>query len=239
MNANDPIPPAALYECEALALRLAPDLGESRLRCVNAPAHHPIRDCSRAFTGIGANDFVLRDELIRLGRWPGPCHIIAFCMPLERMQLLAIALHELAHLLPSFPPADDFDPSPELRSLQAESFAKQLDNRDNESRPPWIRHEIAFVRRCVHLHARAWDAGIEVGAGDIHFGGTQYGMSAHWKYLRLFENEARRMLCQPFDVIDNEPYPPEALELWRHDVAKWYREHPESILTPGEKNECA
>ncbi len=236
MSEAKKIPQDLLDECETLALQLAPELGASPLYFVNVPLGHPRQETCAAFTSRGAINFSIRHELIAAGRYRGPGPMIAFCdNTMWRTATLAVALHEVSHNLPYQQPQADFEPSEALRNLQRICIENQIADDSKRLIRPWNGdHDLGFIRRCLHLHWRAWQIGYEIGAGDMYFAGNYYGLSPHWMYLHAIGIEPQRMANESFEAIEAEPYPTEFIELWRNDVGRWYRTHPEALTTQGE-----
>jgi hypothetical protein len=215
---------ALLRECERLALIVAPELAAAPLYAANLPPNFPATGQVAAFITRGAPNFILRDALIAEGRWHGPGTVVTFCAPMARHNALGLMLHEIAHVLPFTEPPADYEPSPMLRKLQRELIELQLNRPANDSpdMPAWYnRHGIKFHRVALHLHARAWQAGYEIGLPEIQIFGEQYDLSAAWKYMHALRDECERMQTPTFAQIAAEQPPAEFLELWRADFREW------------------
>lgn len=189
--------PEVLARCEALSVLTAPEMKRGPLYFTGLPADYPSPGPNvSAFTSIGAMDFTIRDMLIAEGRWTGPGSMITFCQPMSLENALGIALHEVAHLLPfKASPVIDFEPTPNIKTKQREMVAASLNGPIGKSPtlPAWYEHHgLAFIRRCVHLHHRAWQHGQEVGLPEIQFAGAHYDLSPAWRYMRALGD--RRLL---------------------------------------------
>jgi hypothetical protein len=225
-----PLTPAQLVDCERIALQLAPELFAAPLYVLNVPDGDPALSTRVKAYAADTGLFALQDSLRDAGRWRGHGPVIAFC-DVEPHEVLPLLIHELAHCVPFDPVRNIREPTPELRAFQRATVEVWLAGAQVFT-PPWQRgdHGLQFVRRCIHLHHRAWQLGIEVGAGDVHFAGEQYGLSEHWRYRRALGDEPRRMACESFAGIESAEPPDEFVQLWRDDLADWYRAHREEFL---------
>lgn len=211
-------------ECEGLAQVVAPELAAGPLYVTNLPANYPDVGDTMAFTTRGAFDFALRRHLIDKGRWRGPGTVIAFCQPMSRDEALGLVLHEVSHAVPFVDPPLDFDPSPAIELAQRQLVEGLLVQPVGASpaMPLWYaEHGLQFVRRCLHVHHRAWQAGFEVGLPMIGFAGEGYDLSLAWRYLRAIGDEPERMAATSFRVIDATPAPTEFSDLFQSDIRDW------------------
>jgi hypothetical protein len=218
-----PLTGELLAACEALALRVAPELAQRPLYAINTPIGFPSVGDTVAFTS-GACNFMFRDALIAEGRWRGPGTAVAFCKAMEREVALGMMLHEIAHCLPFVDPPMDCATVPTMRIVQMELAASQLARPlgDSLDKPRWYKgHGFAFIRNCVHLHFRAWQLGFEIALPSLEFADSQYDLSPPWRYMRACGDEPRRMQAATFaDIVAQNP-PAEFRQLWLADFKAW------------------
>ena len=215
-----------LAECRNMALTVAPELTAAPLYPTNLPSGYPDCGDTLAFTVTRGIDFAIRRHLIDEGRWQGPGTIIAFCQPMSRDESLGLLLHEVAHAVPYKSPSADVEPTAETQSLQRQFVANRLLHPvgDLPTMPAWYSsHGLAFVRRCLHLHFRAWRSGVEIGLPMISFAGSDYDLSPPWKYRRALGDEPQRMMLASFREIDATPAPAEFRSLFHSDIHDWFK----------------
>lgn len=213
-----------LDECRALALRLAPELAAAPLYVTDLPADYPDAGDTLAFANRNGFDFAIRRHLLDQSRWAGPGTVIAFCQPMTDHEALGLLLHEAAHVVPFQAPPADFEPSEEFQAAQRLLVARKLiePTGDVPTMPTWYAaHGLKFVRRCLHLHARAWSLGHEIGLPAIHFAGPEYDMAAPWRYRRTLGDEPQRMATATFSEIDSTPMPKAFRDLFHSDFQDW------------------
>lgn len=93
---------------------------------------------------------------------------------------------------------------------------------ESPDRPAWhSAHGFQFTRRCLHLHDRAWQLGIEAGAGDMGFAGYWYDLSPHWKYMHAIGAEPRRMRGRSMEDICSTAAPKAFRKLFHADYQRW------------------
>lgn len=201
---------AALHK---LAVLLAPELTHSGLRLMRQPAGWPAHSSTAAYS-ITGRCLPMRDELRRRGEWPGfwGCGYIVFV----DKPTIGLTIHEAAHILPNAVPLEDMEPSAE-QALAQVAAADKWENRDR-SLDLWSGHEAPFIRRCLHLHARAWQFGVEIGLPEIQFAGDQYCLSPAWRYADALGDEPERFRQLSFCTIESLPAPAEFTALFKSDV---------------------
>jgi hypothetical protein len=228
-----PLPPRLLRECRAKLLIVAPEFGQAPLYVANLPVDHPETGDAQAFTTRGAPNLFVRDQLIAEGLWQGCGTTITFCKPLSHYEALGITLHEAAHNLPLEEPRPDVEPTAADKARQGQLIATLLQRPVGTlaTMPAWYEHHgLRFIRRCLHLHRRAWLAGFEIGLPEICFAGHHYDLSPAWKYMHALGDEPRRMRSATFAEIEVEPMSAQFRELFHADYAQWC-ERPQSEPT--------
>ncbi len=108
-----------------------------------------------AYTVYPRATAAIRDWLIASGDWVGPSPTIVLVeRPFNGCDSHGIFLHELSHSLPKPAPRPDVEPSDETRILQDEIF--HLFCQPPKIAAPWAGgHDLAFVRRAIHVWHRA------------------------------------------------------------------------------------
>lgn len=188
-------------------------------------------------------DAIVRPELERLGRWRGraPAMIIdadGVAATLARRPrearrrcfvsaFLAVALHELAHILDvgidnanlaTAPPADLV--SFGRRILAAEASGELPPTNGDGAAIPWRWHEWRFIRIAIHVAHRATRAGVDLSPLHV-FDATAHGLSPTWEYAAALGDEPRRMASINFAVIRAAPVPSAFVAVWRRDLLRW------------------
>ncbi|HMQ15313.1 MAG TPA: hypothetical protein PKC49_05005 [Phycisphaerae bacterium] len=186
---------------------------------------------------------IVRPELERLGRWRGigPAMIIDAAgvaatlarRPRESRRrcflpaFLAIALHELAHILDVG--IDDANPAADppaglvalgRRILAAEAAGELPPTNGDGADIPWRWHEWRFIRIAIHLAHRATCAGVDVSPLNV-FDAPAHGLSDTWEYAAALGDEPQRMASLDFAAIRAAPVPPAFAAVWRRDMLRW------------------
>ncbi|MFO0790465.1 MAG: hypothetical protein U0805_13505 [Pirellulales bacterium] len=180
---------------------------------------------TRAYA-ISGRHLGLREHLRSRGRWPGyyPGAIVFIDVPEDREELYGLGIHELAHQTPAWRWAD-IEPTEADRALQALALLVWSGtNPDPLLQPaPWLGHGADFIRRTLHLIARAAAKGVEVSLPAVGVAGAQYGLSGLWKYRRALGGEPARLAGCSFAEIENIPAPPEFIAVFEADCEAWNR----------------
>ncbi len=230
---------------EALCRAVAPELADRPLYVLlrsELPAELRGDDDTLGCT-MTHLDAIVRPELERLGRWRGrgPAMIIdaeGVATTLARRPresrrrsflraFLAVALHELAHILDiGIGDANpDMDPPAGLvalgrRILAAEASGELPPTNGDSAAIPWRWHEWRFIRIAIHLAHRATLAGIDLSPRDI-FDAGEHGLSATWEYAAALGDEPLRMASLDFAAIRSVRVPPAFAAVWRRDMLRW------------------
>jgi hypothetical protein len=89
-------------------------------------------------------------------------------------------------------------------------------------------HGWQFIRVCLHLHFRAWQAGFEIGLPEIHVAGHDYDLSPAWDYKHELRDEPRRMYGEMFATICDTTPPAGFHKLFADDFRAWQAERRKS-----------
>jgi len=227
----------SLSAMRTLALGIAPELRESPLYIVAPPADYPVMTGIRAFHC--RSDFAIRADLISRGEWFGNGNIICICADdMDTEDLTGIVLHEIAHALPFCEPAVELEPTPAEATRQNEvitAWATVPDAR--EIREPWLRHELPFIRRCLHLRYRASRLGVVVPFPAIQVAGWHYCLSGAWRYSQLLGDEPIRLAGCSFAEIEQTEAPAAFNEQFNFDVKVWHRSDAYNSTLPQSKKD--
>lgn len=137
----------------------------------------------------------------------------------------AVAVHELAHLLPHQPPIDELPATPEIQAAELRWMNRVVENiPSNPTEDPG--HDVRFFRRCTHLFVRTalsgWDAALCL------------GVPGHWRsdaaYVGYLFSEAVQMRDASFAEIESREPPRLFLEQWCTDTT-FYRNHKPKEVT--------
>lgn len=228
-----------LDECDRLKEAvLAPEKLAHPIHFTDAPRADIVSPFVVAFACPG--DLLLREHLISRGRWRGAGPIICFVQENPRHKLLGTALHEMVHAIEYRVFTPDRDPTAAEREQYEidrrewiANMAKMADAvvNDTEDMPPWYpSHGPSFIRIGLHLHARSWQAGWEIGLPEMRIADFDYGMSAPWKYMHALGDEPKRMAdATSAEILATDP-PQEFIDLFHSDVDAWFRERSAKII---------
>ncbi|MFN3297555.1 hypothetical protein [Caldimonas sp.] len=180
-------------------------------------------------------DLYLRDVIGAGWRGRGPCMVIrdaafAGCAEPRAIELtfLAIAIHELAHVLERDQPfRDRSDLTSEAIQQQALANGRQVASEPSQAQrdQPWIYHNARFSRVAIHLRHRAGLLGVPVSAALL-CAGPAYGLSPASEYVKALGDEPARLLGDSFRTIRQSQVPDPFFRLWTADVAAWLDQHP-------------
>lgn len=219
-----------LEDMRALAVALAPELGQSVLYVVSHPSVLPMPPNTRAYVVRGPCA-PLEKHLRDVGQWAGPGPTIVFCAVKSRDELLVALLHETAHLLPHQPSAEAAALTPPSIADDTITFAAWAASPSPPADTPrWSYgdHGRDFVRIALHLWWRAVCSG-EMAEVNHLCAGSLYDLSAaHW-YLRALGREPYAMREATFAEILATPAPKRFDDLWHDDLAHWMLNNPEHV----------
>jgi hypothetical protein len=158
-----------------------------------------------------STDVVLRDDIFRT-------------------RILAITLHETAHVLTS--PIDlrpiPSDIAAEIEKSTRDTVIQWIENKplppDSEMTPQWAGHELEFIRVLLHVINRAESLGIERLPDVFLFSNANYSLSGLWAYRRALKDELEGFDSSLtfFDLRKCHP-PKSFIELWRNDLHAWWK----------------
>ncbi len=187
-------------------------------------------------------DIAARPYLKTNGRWRGrgPCILLGdallqaeaerdggkgseFADELFRSRLLAVAVHELGHVLEQpFDPTEHGEPSANSKAASAAVSAWTARAADGYKPSfPWSGHDLHFVRVLCHAVDRA-ERLLGRRLPDQWLLGRGYGLSLLCLYRGTLEQElSGPMAGESFETIRVTPPPVAFLELWRRDVLQY------------------
>ncbi|MEO9595723.1 hypothetical protein [Rhodopirellula bahusiensis] len=236
-------------EIERLIRRIAPaDLGSRPIYVCFASMMPERFKPSKSVWGYHANglDLAMREWLIDSDRWRGrgPAVVIndtamiadgqalapddaGFAAELARERIIATACHESAHALSA---KIDFRPLPSeitdvVQVEASEKVAKwvAVDGQPTDEPPPWMGHELQFIRVLTHVICRAERILCERVWDSLAFASRNYEVSRLGVYRRALQREidsfdksvtfADLQACQP---------PAEFVERWKKDLHRWW-----------------
>jgi hypothetical protein len=154
---------------------------------------HAIRSEAEATAG---DDAVLRDELAQ--QW-----------------IVAVALHELAHVLQQ--PLSLDTPATSLSEEREGLLAAWCRQPIAVSSVPWQGHDAKFIRVLCHVLHRAEQAGIDRVPRSVAFPNHAYGLSNLEQYEAKLQAELDTF-TGTFAELQKTPPPAEFVTLWRQDV---------------------
>jgi len=187
-----------------------------------------LRDCRR-WRGRGPA-IVLNDSAMRADAESYAQDDTELANELFRQRILAIASHELAHVLSA---PIDFRPIPagirqeietRCKSVTASWVAKDGQH-DPEMPPPFKGHEAAFIRTLLHVHHRYQLLACERLPESQLFSHRAYALSRLGCYRRAMEAEILgfdRSLTFA-DLRQCSP-PKQFIELWKSDLHRWWND---------------
>jgi hypothetical protein len=189
-----------LLHPQQLLAAIAPELWDVRVTL--PPAGYPVPRGLYAFS-IGRPDELLAAHL-GLGDAVFVPTIVLTSIPDDRDDILGVALHEAAHLVPwpTFPPgsaAIGYRPAAEAETIAA-IYAEP------RHAGPDPGHGADFVRCAIHLHARAASAGVEIPYPALRIG-WQYHLPPTAMLARALGDEPERMQHTPFIEVLRTPAP--------------------------------
>ncbi len=134
--------------------------------------------------------------------------------------VFGVMIHELSHVLDS-PAAVKLTPN-ELREARRR-FRLAVARRTPVSGAPvpWLWHETAFLRGCLHLVYRARAAGFDVFPEDV-FDSEYYGLSNTYRYSRALGDEPERLAGLPIREALAMPMPRHFTALFERDNAAYF-----------------
>lgn len=151
---------------------------------------------------------------------------------LYRLRILAITLHETAHVLTS--PIDlRILPDEIAADIEKSSRASVIEwiadhdkplAADVEFPPQWSGHEAAFIRTLLHVTHRAERLGIERLPDMFLFPNLNYSLSGLWCYRSAIRKEIEGFDSSLTFADLRQCHPPKAfIELWRDDLQRWWQ----------------
>jgi|GEM_PF-2886601 hypothetical protein len=228
------ISPSFIAEVPKLAHAIAPEIDQP-VYVLPHPADLPTPSHCLAYT-FPVTSVPIRDRLVSEGRWQGPGPLLCLVDDFERdtlgnrLALLGLALHELAHHLPFVALSDES--RDEARVVQLAQFCEWAnEDRRETRRTPWQGHGLRFIRTCLHVHFRVqWHAHrfrdlLEwhpLDRDTLMFAGPDYGLSHSYNYRNALGNEPSDCIDETFASILARPAPQAFAELFRADVTAWH-----------------
>jgi hypothetical protein len=238
-------------DIERLMRRIVPDLASVPAYVVFAsdlPSAELLSDDARGMGGAGT-DLALKSHLMGRNLWHGRgpaiivndtmLHVDAFEIEehgseAEReekfeVSLLAVSLHEMAHVLDRGFELDepvnyvDVEAQRDLAEARM-SLAAALWSGDLKPYfPRFVAHEIDWIRSVLHLRDRATKAGWTIPLNFV-FCAYAYGLTNGHRYATALAPELAACDGQTFASIRATAPPEPFIELWRDDVRKWIRQ---------------
>ncbi len=244
--------PAEVAACIEEATWLCRQLAGPDIHAHNVPVYvldHPpnLPRIPRTLGYANRNLYAARLVLERDNKWQGPgavavvdCSVAAtisspdpFAWNSLQRTVLAVAIHELAHLLPLRQPENDCARLSKYERVglayrEAELTIAEsafLDVAKGEARHPCtFGHGLQFIRTAIHLHERAHRLGYRFAHDDRYFAGPDYGLSPAYCYAQALGTEPVEMVNATFDEILVAPAPREFRQLFQRDVKSWLRQ---------------
>lgn len=184
-------------------------------------------------------DLYLREVIGPAWQGRGPCMVIGDTgfEPLDALDaqchLLAVVLHELAHILERPADADeDVDRAKLIFESLCVGHAVSQETLPDKTAPPFHGHGLRFIRAALHLQYRAKTTGVLVPLSG-YCAGRQYGLSHPNRYRQALGKEPARLAGRPIRDILRASYPRAFRRLWAADVAHWL-----SCCSPSERSLC-
>lgn len=213
--------PALLSEFRTMALHIAPELQAGGLYVIDQPATWAAPINCNAYCFALVPDFV-RNFLMAQGNWQGFAPGIVFVEPpSDDDESRGTFLHELAHGVPVLPaPRPDYKASVLTLAFENQVFATFAKGEPPAER--WAHHDHRFIRRALHLHARAVDAGWAVRFSSLGAGGIKYALGSILEYREALGDEPWRLRSADFDTIEATPSPAAFAALWERDQRRYH-----------------
>lgn len=177
-------------------------------------------------------DLYLQGAIGASWRGRGPCMVINDLRLAEDCHVddfeylaLAIALHELAHILerPRLV-TERVGVTPAQIQFEALVIAEAVVKDPPPEQPAYQGHESSFIRLALHLCHRAAERGVQI-APPIVCGGWPYGLSPAFRYVEALGDEAARLADLSFrDILAISP-PQDFAQLWVDDVFAYDRRY--------------
>lgn len=172
----------------------------------------PLHDSTRAYALNSRQSVILRERMTARGIWNGcrPSIVFGGIDNFSSDELRGIFIHELAHLTPVLPDVFPFEPSAAVEQFSREMFTECERDTVPRTQEPWLQggnHGADFVRRALHLHFRAINAGWAMSYRVLNIAGARYGLSDAWRYSVALADEPHRMRGASFDEIESTPPP--------------------------------
>lgn len=201
-----------LDNLRTLALKLAPELAGRHLTVVDTAGH--------AEWGGFALD-VVRDNIFGADDWAGPGPVVAVDASQPAPAMRGVLIHELAHILPVLPAEVESRISKHLPQADEYTATVKEHLADDPNNSPYVikQHGPFWIRRVVHLFARAASKGIDVD----HWSTMGYAdwLSPLPKYLPCLLGQAMLYQFATFNEIDNLRIPDEVHEIHAADVHRY------------------
>jgi len=219
---------------ETLCRRIAPlDLGNAPFYIVpqsRVPDDLGGKSICDGFTAPNL-DLYLKDVIGPAWRGRGACLVVNdtdFSKSMDAMDIesamLAIVLHELAHILER-PVNHRAEVSADPMRLKFEALclgnAVSQEPASTKTIAPFQRHGHRFIRTALHLRHRAEMAGVLVPL-YCYCAGNQYGLSHPNRYRDALGDEPARLAGHRIREILGTPYPKAFWHLWTTDMAHWF-----------------
>jgi len=154
------------------------------------------------------------------GTWQGPGVAIILATHFSTMNVVATAMHELAHAIHFGQPSEVDTELPETTTLSDAMRAIALLSKDPDlDLPRWRGHGSTFTRLALHLAVRAQAAGLPAMLNDFHIADDFYGLSTAESYAITLAPEIEAWpMDRPLSDLKAEPFPAAFASLWRSDT---------------------
>ena len=173
----------------------------------------------------------LRPWLESQGRWQGAGFatvIDAAQLPADPWNLIAAAVHELAHYIEyrALARSMGVDELPIATAALVASCREPLEA--PAATKPWAMHDCSWIRAAIHLRHRAVKANHWFSFEGMHVSGTRYGLGCAWHYAELLADELES--TEPITAVLQTEAPREFTMQIESDKAKHIggTNHPES-----------
>jgi hypothetical protein len=229
------ISPELIAECRGLVADVAPEI-DGNCYVIDASLLDglaPSGGCLGFAFGPTTHIFEVRERLSAAGIWEGAKPVIALSAhdiadasdygDRFRLAALNVVIHETAHLLP-YTPAPvperllDISDSPSMREFQRQQVeVGEIIDKTAEPDHKYNSHNSAFIRRSVHLYARARMLGWSFPSTNL-FGGDAWFCSQPAHYLEQLFVEVFEHQDASFEDIEATDPPAEFTKLWDYNV---------------------